>query len=83
MTDLQERSDLIRVRLRNDLVVTLRQHLGLMFAPSGELLDALTEDAMHPVEKLLADVHEHAYHAVPATGNMYHCADCGSVGWAT
>jgi len=44
---------IIRERLREDYVKTLRQHLGQSFLITGGLLDALTDDAMHHVELLL------------------------------
>jgi hypothetical protein len=85
----QTRSDLIRTRVRADMVTTLRVHLGKHFAPSGEFLDELTENAMHPVDLLLAveDKPECEHSPNDMTmwkhegANMYSCKLCGQVGW--
>lgn len=73
---MMQRSDTIRARVRADLVTTLRVHLGKSFAPTGELLDALAEDAMHHVDQLIAETGW-----VKEGGNMVTCPSCGSTNY--
>lgn len=56
MTDeAMMRAATIRERLREDMVKTLRQNLGVSFVVTGTLLDELVQDAMFHVEHLLAE----------------------------
>lgn len=77
MTTLQGQSNLIRARLRNDMIVTLRTHLGQSFAPTGPFLDELTEDAMHHVDKVLTEnpLWDNA------GGTMKVCPSCGEASY--
>jgi hypothetical protein len=53
---LEERASVIRERMRHDIANTLRQYMGTGAVITGELLDALVDDGMFPVEHLLVEL---------------------------
>lgn len=53
MTSIQQQAADIRIRLKADMIRTIREHQGRRTFVHGPMVDALVQDAMHHIEPLL------------------------------